>query len=182
MVTITAVDPIDFQSLEIDSFWNIGDESELKIHGIHAYPAKFPSFITTKALSYVMKKTDIAPKSIGDVFCGCGTTAVEAKRNGIPFWGCDINPVATLIAATKSKDYDLHVLDAMYETILDQYQNTESASKYGEANERLQYWYSVEQYDELQKLTTSIGRVTQENTEYTQEWKVLASPTPTINT
>lgn len=166
MVTFKTFDSIDFQSIEIDPFWNIGDERELKIHGIHAYPAKFPSFITTKALSYVMKKTDMAPKSIGDVFCGCGTTAVEAKRNGIPFWGCDINPVATLIAATKSKDYDLHVLDAMYEAILDQYQNIESVSKYAEANERLQYWYSAEHYDELQKLTMSIERVTKENSEY----------------
>ena len=42
-------------------------------------------------------------KTVADVFCGCGTTAVEAKKNGKDFWGCDINPVATLIAQVKNE-------------------------------------------------------------------------------
>jgi len=39
---------------------------------------------------------------VADMFCGCGTTAYEATRSGKNFWGSDINPVATLIAKTKS--------------------------------------------------------------------------------
>ena len=78
-------------------FWSKHSDPELKIHRIHAYPAKFPAFITSKALAFAKSK-GVRVKTIGDVFCGCGTVAFEARRNGIDFWGCDINPVATLIA------------------------------------------------------------------------------------
>ena len=31
--------------------WDFGDEVEPRIHRIHAYPAKFPAFITSKAIA-----------------------------------------------------------------------------------------------------------------------------------
>ena len=34
------------------TYWNFGDKREDPIHRIHSYPAKFPAFITTKALQY----------------------------------------------------------------------------------------------------------------------------------
>ena len=37
-------------------FWDFGDHRENPIHRIHSYPAKFPAFITTKALRYAEKK------------------------------------------------------------------------------------------------------------------------------
>jgi len=47
-----------FDSIPIDTFWNTGEEKELKMHRIHAYPAKFPAFITTKALGFA-KQSDL---------------------------------------------------------------------------------------------------------------------------
>ena len=45
-----------------NSFWDTGDERELKMHRIHAYPAKFPAFITSKALTYARAKDiDVIP-------------------------------------------------------------------------------------------------------------------------
>ena len=44
--------------------------------------------------------------TVADVFCGCGTVALEAKRRGTAFWGCDINPVAVLIAKAKTNTYN----------------------------------------------------------------------------
>ena len=88
-------------------YWDFGDRTDRRedpIHRIHSYPAKFPAFITTKALQYA-EEQGIDVKVVADVFCGCGTTAVEAKRNGKHFWGCDINPVATLIAKVKTRRY-----------------------------------------------------------------------------
>ncbi len=81
--------------------WDFGESPELKIHRIHAYPAKFPAFITTKAIAYA-KKLGVNVQTVADVFCGCGTTAFESRKAGLNFWGCDINPVATLIARVKS--------------------------------------------------------------------------------
>ncbi|NQU40486.1 MAG: hypothetical protein HQ523_11080 [Lentisphaerae bacterium] len=76
------------------------------MHRIHAYPAKFPSFITPKAVRYAQAQ-GVTVNRIADVFCGCGTTALEARRLGTDFWGCDINPVATLITRVKRSSFQV---------------------------------------------------------------------------
>src|ERR1700680_5031849 len=132
----------DFAKLQEDSFWSNGSDSELRIHRIHAYPAKFPAFITTKALAYA-QSNGVNVRRVADVFCGCGTVAFEARRNGIDFWGCDINPVATLIARTKSGTFDEARLAEYFEGI--QAKVTRASAKVdlsASAVERLNYWYS----------------------------------------
>ena len=52
MQNVYSMDDLDIDSIPIDPFWNVGDEQELKIHRIHAYPAKFPAFIPTRAIEY----------------------------------------------------------------------------------------------------------------------------------
>ncbi len=54
-----------------------------------------------KVIDYIEKEKQTPIKTIGDIFCGCGTTALEARLNKKQFWGCDINPVATLISKAK---------------------------------------------------------------------------------
>ena len=66
------------------SSWDFGETREDLIHRIHPYPARFPAFITTKALEYAAGQ-GVDVRNVADVFCGCGTTAVEAKRNGKDF-------------------------------------------------------------------------------------------------
>lgn len=83
---------MDFDSIPVDAFWGTGDEKEHSIHRIHSYPARFPAFITTKALDYA-RNNQLKVTRLADIFCGCGTVAYEAKRNNISFWGCDINPL-----------------------------------------------------------------------------------------
>lgn len=166
MQKVTTFSEINIDSIPIDPFWNVGDEKELKIHRIHAYPAKFPAFITTKALEYV-KKEDFLPHKIGDIFCGCGTTACEARRNNIDFWGCDINPVATLIADVKSHSFKKGWLEKHYKKILELYSSLTEFSTYEKANPRLQYWYLPEQYNDLSKLKKAIMMaIPDKNSEY----------------
>jgi DNA modification methylase len=149
----------NFDSISINSFWKIGDERESKMHKIHAYPAKFPAFITTKALEYVEKKGANITK-IADIFCGCGTTAYEASRNGIEYWGCDINPVATLIAEVKSKSYTPNKLHYYYSKTLECYSRVRiSESEIEGISDRIKYWYSVDQIICLLKLKISIKEV-----------------------
>ena len=165
MIPIRDITKFDFESVPVDSFWNTGKEKELKIHRIHSYPAKFPAFITQKALEYA-KKQNYKIRTIADIFCGCGTTAFEAKRNDIAFWGCDINPVATLIARTKSRTYQLERLKRYLNGILTEYQEMSDINSYIEAEERLKYWYKRKQYNDLAKLKSSILTVTPENSDY----------------
>jgi DNA modification methylase len=167
-MTVTVNDNIrliDFDVIPIDDFWNVGDEKENKMHRIHAYPAKFPSFITTKALQYVNERGgDI--RVIADVFCGCGTTAYEASRNQKDFWGCDINPVATLIARTKSRNYEQFILDDYYQKIITKYHQLSVVNDDVQGvNQRIKYWFREEQIIDLLKLKSAIY-YSVEQTEY----------------
>lgn len=147
---------IDLGQLKENLFWKNGDVKELKRHKIHAYPAKFPAFITTKALAYAQEQ-GLDVQRVADIFCGCGTVAFEAKRNGIAFWGCDLNPVATLIAKVKSHSYASTWLCKYAEQIIAAYAIASDEVDFeASARERLNYWYSTEQFHNLAKLLNSI--------------------------
>ena len=165
MIPISNTLKFNFEKLPVDPFWNTGREPEHRMHRIHAYPAKFPAFITTKALEYAAgQKLEV--NTIADIFCGCGTTAFEAKRNGIDFWGCDINPVATLIAQAKSKKYQPWRLENYLEQILDLFYSAPKVNQYEHATERLQYWYKRPQFNDLTRLKSAIFQVTSEGSNY----------------
>lgn len=155
MIAINDLRKFDFEEVPIDPFWNTSLEKEMRIHRIHAYPAKFPYFITTKALEFGDKQS-IQIERIADIFCGCGTTAFEAKRNNIHFWGCDINPVATLIAKVKSRKYKRQFLKKYFDAILFEYIHSQREDLFEQANDRLKYWYRSDQYNDLAYLRRAI--------------------------
>ena len=146
----------DITSTSSPSYWDFGDEKEDPIHRIHAYPAKFPAFITTKALRYA-KDNGVKVDLVADVFCGCGTTAVEAIRNGKSFWGCDINPIATLIAHVKTRHYDDRGIDRKFGAIMDHFQNAQPSLEDGVAiPDRIRYWFEDQTIAELLRLRQAI--------------------------
>jgi methylase of polypeptide subunit release factors len=165
MMHIGKAETFDFEKVKIDKRWNFPQEKELKIHQIHAYPAKFPAFVTTKAIEYA-EAAKITVNTIADIFCGCGTTALEAKRNNINYWGCDINPVATLIAKTKSRNYQLKRIEQYYNSITSSIKKRKILDEYENANERLKYWYSKKRYNELALLKKIIKDKTPEKSDY----------------
>lgn len=137
--------------------WDFGDSKEDLIHRIHSYPAKFPAFITTKALEYA-EENGVRVRTIADVFCGCGTTAVEAKRNGKNFWGCDINPVATLIAQVKTRHYNDATLERYFSAIKDSFCSISTTEKdYEKINDRIRYWFEEKNIEHLLKLKKTIS-------------------------
>lgn len=134
MIKIEDIEKAKLDTIPIDSFWNTGTGKEHKMHRIHAYPAKFPAFITTKALDFA-QENNVEITNVADIFCGCGTVAFEAKRNNINFWGCDINPVATMIAKVKSHRYQPCRLRKYYEMILEAFDQAGDKDIYDVANE-----------------------------------------------
>ena len=166
MIIVQNVSRMNFDSIPVDTFWNTGEGREMKMHRIHAYPAKFPAFITTKALAYA-NENSLTPKRIGDVFCGCGTVAYEARRNNIDFWGCDINPVATLIARVKSNKYQKTKLKSYFEAILNAFNRAKRRSDICEkANKRLVYWHSKKRLEDLHVLREAIEQVVPSRSSY----------------
>jgi len=104
---------------------------------------------------------------MADIFCGCGTVAFEAKRNGIDFWGCDINPVATLIAKVKSKKYQSNLLHKYLLKIIDKYSNSKNSTvNLDDVNERLKYWYDDKRIYELTWLKNSIEQTISKRSDY----------------
>ena len=154
----TINNPKDFDRIQIeyDNRWAEEEES-LLMHSIHAYPAKFPPFLASNAFDYAIEE-GVTVSSAADIFCGCGTTALESKRRGISFWGCDINPIAVMITQAKIADYNLQSLEKDYHNIIYQYneRKKDEANEYQKANKRLQYWYDDVTYNDLFLLLTVI--------------------------
>lgn len=146
----------DLDAIEIDSEWDFGEEKESPMHSIHAYPAKFPAFITSKAIEKA-EKNGFAVNTVADVFCGCGTVVYETLKSHKDFWGCDINPVATLIAKTKSHRYSNGTIGKLYNEILAEYKET-AYNPLSElcSNERINYWFEESKKQDLYKLLVAI--------------------------
>lgn len=175
MIQIAKAMDYDSDAIPIDPFWNIGEERERKMHRIHAYPAKFPAFITTKALQYA-KRHGISTRLIADIFCGCGTVAYEAKRSNISFWGCDINPVATLIAKAKSNNYQSWKLLDYFGRIERSFRNSKLVGEpYSRANERIKYWFELSSYRQLWRLRNSIDETIEQGSKYHTFFRVAFS-------
>jgi len=157
-ITRENLDTIDFDTIEIKPIWNMPKEKECGMHSIHAYPAKFPAFITTQAIS-LAEANHIKVDTVADIFCGCGTVAFETVRNGKNFWGCDINPVATLIAEVKSQSYEDCILERYYANIcvlFDCIQVDEKDMIF--QNQRIRYWFDEEHIIDLWKLKEAIHK------------------------
>jgi len=160
--TLKGLNKIDFLGIEESFFWNTIDTPEIRMHKIHVYPAKFPSLIAKKAFEYAETK-HLHLETVADIFCGCGTVAVEAKRKGLDFWGCDINPVAVLISEVKTHPYDVATVKTIRESIMSSFQTGEVQTEYSAANERIQYWFTERQYNDLDKLKAAITSNTTDN-------------------
>ena len=146
---------MSYKIVQHETRWNVGVVKEPLIHRIHAYPAKFPAFITEKAVA-VARENGVCVRTVADVFCGCGTTAYEAKKLGLNFWGCDINPVATLIARVKSSSHDIDEIKLAFDEIKLRYAKYLREVDCGDVPERLKYWFEEERQRELKALLLSI--------------------------
>jgi DNA modification methylase len=79
--------------------WDFGGaKTSYLTHGIHPYPAKYIPQIPNALIQELSTVGDV----VADIFCGSGTTLVEAvtlKRHAI---GIDANPLACLISKAKT--------------------------------------------------------------------------------
>lgn len=156
LAEMISISDATIDKVKIDGTWNFGDRTEWAMHSIHAYPAKFPAFIASKAFEYA-ENEGVNVEKVADIFCGCGTVALEAKLHRKDFWGCDINPVAALIAKVKSTGYKIHVLEKYYSLVCEKKVTyIERKAVYEKANERLRYWFDKDSYLDLYAIKCAI--------------------------
>lgn len=92
----------------IDLTWDFNKVNTKEFtHCFHAYPAMMIPQIARRLIENYGKKS----KLLFDPYCGTGTSLVEANIKGINAIGTDINPLARLIALTKTTKIDIQILD-----------------------------------------------------------------------
>ncbi|MYE80505.1 MAG: site-specific DNA-methyltransferase, partial [Gammaproteobacteria bacterium] len=74
-----------------------GANGKYATHGWHPFPAKFPPQLP----QFFIEHLSSPGQTVLDPMSGSGTTLVEAQRLGRRAIGCDIDPLARLIAAVK---------------------------------------------------------------------------------
>lgn len=79
-----------------------GTDGSYGPHAWHPFPAKFPPQLP----KYLIEQLSVPGGAILDPMLGSGTTLVEAVRLGRRAVGCDIDPLARMIAAAKLTPID----------------------------------------------------------------------------
>jgi DNA modification methylase len=140
-------------------------------HGIHPYPAKFIPQIPNA----LIQELSSVGETIADIFCGSGTTILEAlqlKRNAI---GIDANPLAALISRAKTTPINPDELElanahlADCEHLLSHIRPNEGDLFYGgkpfvSSGERpdsktCEFWFLPHVVEELAELRKMIGAI-----------------------
>jgi hypothetical protein len=83
------------------------NECKYLTHDFHPYPHK----IIPQIARALIKKYTAQNDTILDIFCGSGTSLVEANLLGRNVMGVDVNPLACLISRAKTTSLDCNKLD-----------------------------------------------------------------------
>ena len=140
-------------------------------HNIHPYPAKFIPQIPCALIN----ELSTPGETVADIFCGSGTTLLEALRLNRNAIGMDANPLATLISTAKttiasgSDYYEVmahrsECIEAISEVML---KNTEmfggdeafKSSGWRPAQEVCEFWFDphvVEELAEIKRLQDNL--------------------------
>lgn len=115
-------------------------------HKIHPYPAMLHPLLVDFLIDKYAKEGDV----IFDPFCGSGVTLVQSGIKGYKSIGIDINPLALLIAKTKTQRY---VKKRLLEEFSDLKEATVSSKKIDVPEiKNIDYWYS-------KKVINDLGRI-----------------------
>ncbi len=92
----------------VDFTWDFRTaDTKTFTHCYHSYPA----MMIPQVAERILMKYGTGSRLLFDPYCGTGTSLVEANLKGIDAIGTDLNPLARLIAKTKTAKINLQVLD-----------------------------------------------------------------------
>ncbi len=143
---------------QIDNTWNFREANTKEYtHCYHIYPAMMiPQIARTLIQEYRPKgKCEL----LFDPYMGSGTTLVEASLAHINSVGIDLNPLARLIAKTKTTFYNEKELENEFQTIRSRFSSfsrMEVEDKNFERISNFNYWYTEENLFKLSFLSQLI--------------------------
>lgn len=139
-------------------------------HSIHPYPAKYIPQIPNA----LIQELSHVGETIADIFCGSGTTLLEAlqlKRNAV---GIDANPLAALISSAKTTPLNDHqilllekhisVCETFLQSILQIEQNSSDSLRFKSSHWRpdakvSEFWFAPHVVEELAELRFIINSI-----------------------
>jgi DNA modification methylase len=161
-------------SVTVDNSWSFEhltpSQTSYITHSYHRYPAKFIPQLAARVILENSRPGDL----ICDPFMGSATTLVEAIVNDRKAYGTDINPLAALIARTKTTPIApallekevrqiLRDLHSVIETDQKQMRLTNSKAKPFEIktldHQRIDYWFPQKQKQDLAIILSRISEV-----------------------
>ena len=95
------------------------EENRLGMHSFHRYYGKLIPAIPRAFIREFTSEGDL----VFDPFSGSGTVALEAKQANRNFVGVEINPLSVLISKIKVEEYDINILNKIYEKIIFEAEN-----------------------------------------------------------
>ena len=148
-----------FTQLQPREDWSFRDagrsETTAFTHDYHRYPAKFiPQIVQKLIKDYAPNNTQV----VLDPFGGCGTTLVEAKLLGHRSIGFDINPVAKIIAQTKTTPIKPKTLINSRVKFLKHYENSPTIVVHSH-HSRIDYWFEPQMIQELDRIYFAIKKI-----------------------
>ncbi|HNV50714.1 MAG TPA: DNA methyltransferase [Bacteroidales bacterium] len=100
----------------VDESWDFRNANTKEFtHCFHSYPAMMIPQVARRIINTYGSNA----KMLFDPYCGTGTSLVEACLAGKNAIGTDINPLARLIATTKTTKLDIQVLDLFFHDFMD---------------------------------------------------------------
>ena len=153
----------DVCKAESDESWDYrAANTKEYTHCFHAYPARMIPQIARELL----KRYGAEGEWLLDPYCGTGTSLVEASLFGMRSVGCDINPLARLIAQVKTAPLPLDILDPHLDrlngALLQVGFSRSVPERPAPPVTNLEYWFSEEAVHRLAYLRGEIQNIEEE--------------------
>lgn len=137
----------------------VKEERRADIHSFHRYFGKLIPAIPRTFIEEFTKKGD----TVGDLFSGSGTVAVESKLLGRNFIGFEINPLSAFISKVKTTTYDVKKLENFNKEIEVKLYDDIYISKLKKGNipfcVNLDHWFKPEVIEDLLVIEATIKDV-----------------------
>ncbi|MDI9609733.1 MAG: DNA methyltransferase [Archaeoglobales archaeon] len=150
----------DFAIIEEEDWTFAGEDTKYLTHGFHPYPARMVPLIARKIIEkYATRREDV----VLDPFCGSGTVLVESVVHEKDAIGFEINPLAVMIAKTKTNPIDPGILKKTISEIIKKISSDELEYPEPLNIPNLRYWFKPEVIKELSKIYHHIKNVEEEH-------------------
>lgn len=141
---------------------------------LHTYPAKAVPEMVNELIKKINSLNTI--KTVLDPFVGSGTTALEAKYLGLDFYGSDLNPLAVLLAKTKSltienTNYTKKRINVFLEQLKFGFSSRSLIPKV--QFDGIDYWFKQENIRELEYIKFEIGQFIKDSNRNKREMYAL---------